>query len=91
MWRHRSLAVIVANLILFASQARGPVHRVGVLGTMEVPKSKEALLTGLRERGYAAGENLQIEYRCSQARTEQISALVASRTYIFSNTAQVIR
>jgi len=35
MWWHRSLAVIVASLILFASQAWGqqPVHRVGVPGS----------------------------------------------------------
>ena len=37
----------------------------------------QALLEGLRERGYVVGRNLQIEYRYSQGRTEQIPALVA--------------
>ena len=43
----------------------------------ESPEQTQALLEGLRERGYVAGRNLQIEYRYSQGRTEQIPALVA--------------
>ena len=79
MRRHRALAVIAASLILFASQAGGqqPVHRVGVLADTENPEVMQAWLEGLRERGYVVGRNLQIEYRYSQARTEQIPALVA--------------
>jgi putative ABC transport system substrate-binding protein len=75
----RALAVIGASLILFASQARGqqPVHRVGVLASTETPEQTQALLEGLRERGYVVGGNLQIEYRYSQGRNEQIPALVA--------------
>src|ERR1700730_14635225 len=74
-----ALAVIAACLILFASQAGGqqPVHRVGVLGLTEDPEMPQAFLEELRERGYVVGRNLQIEYRYSQARTEQIPALVA--------------
>src|SRR5438034_2466294 len=79
MRRHRALAVIATCLILFASQAGGqqPVHRIGVLGVTENPEVTQALLEGLRERGYVVGGNLQIEYRYSQGRTEQIPALVA--------------
>jgi putative ABC transport system substrate-binding protein len=79
MRRHRAFAVIAASSILFASQAGGqqPVHRVGVLTSIEVPENTQALLEGLRERGYVAGRTLQIEYRYSQGRTEQIPALVA--------------
>src|SRR5882672_4213945 len=75
----RALAVIAASLILFASQARGqqPVHRIGVLEGTEDPENSQAFLEGLRERGYVVGRNLQIEYRYSQGRTEQIPALVA--------------
>jgi putative tryptophan/tyrosine transport system substrate-binding protein len=79
MRRHRALAMIAACLILFASQAGGqqPVHRVGVLGATESPENAQSWLEGLRERGYVVGGNLQIEYRYSQGRTEQIPALVA--------------
>src|SRR5438874_4663610 len=79
MRRHRALAMIAACLILCASQAGGqqPVHRIGVLKATEVPEQEQVLLEGLRERGYVAGRNLQIEYRFSQGRTEQIPSLVA--------------
>jgi ABC-type uncharacterized transport system substrate-binding protein len=75
----RALAVIAASLILFASQAGGqqPVHRVGVLAVTERLEMMEEWLEGLRERGYVVGGNLQIEYRYSEARTEQIPALAA--------------
>src|SRR5216684_8325800 len=79
MRRLRALAVIAASLVLFASQAAGqqPVHRVGVLANTETPEEMQAWLEGLRERGYVAGQNLQIEYRYSQAQSERIPALVA--------------
>ena len=79
MRRHRALAAIAASLILFVTQAGGqqPVHRIGVLSNIENPEMMQAWLEGLRERGYVAGGNLQIEYRYSQGRNEQIPALVA--------------
>src|SRR5215831_6815257 len=75
----RALVVIAASLILFVSQAEGqqPVHRVGVLAVTETPENTQDLLEGLRERGYELGRNLQIDYRYSQGRSEQITALVA--------------
>jgi putative ABC transport system substrate-binding protein len=79
MRRRRALAAMAASVILFASQARGqePVHRVGYLGNIETPEGHQAWLEGLHERGYVVGRNLQVEYRYSQARTEEIPALVA--------------
>jgi putative tryptophan/tyrosine transport system substrate-binding protein len=79
MRRHRALAVIAASWLLFASQARGeePVHRIGVLAVTEETGAMQALLEGLRERGYVVGRNLQIEHRYSQGRNEQIPTLVA--------------
>jgi putative ABC transport system substrate-binding protein len=79
MRRHRAVAVIAASLILFASQAGGqqPVHRIGVLMLAENPENQQAFVEGLRARSYVAGQNLQIDYRYSQAQTEQIPTLVA--------------
>ena len=79
MRRRRTLVVIAMCLILFTSQAEGqqPVHRVGVLWVTENPEGERGLVEGLRERGYVVGQNLQIEYRYSQGRTEQIPTLVA--------------
>jgi putative ABC transport system substrate-binding protein len=79
MRRHCALAMSAASLILFASQAGGqqPVHRIGVLLNTENPEANQAWLDGLRERGYVAGGNLQIQYRYSRAQPEQIPGLVA--------------
>jgi putative ABC transport system substrate-binding protein len=60
-----------------ASRGQQPVHRIGVLTVTENPEMMQAWLEGLRERGYVVGRNLQIKYRYSQGRTEQIPALVA--------------
>jgi putative ABC transport system substrate-binding protein len=48
-----------------------------ISGTTPVPEQREGWLEGLREHGYVEGQNLQIEYRYSRARTEQIPTLVA--------------
>jgi putative ABC transport system substrate-binding protein len=76
--RFRNLAALAASFVLFASQpwAQQPVHRVGVLDSIEVSESKKALLEGLRERGYVVGQNLLVEYRYSQARTDRLAAIV---------------
>jgi putative tryptophan/tyrosine transport system substrate-binding protein len=78
MWRHRSLAVIAASLILFASQAGAEkqLHRIGYLGNIPDPKIIQAWLQGLHEHGYVEGQNLQIEYRWVQGE-KQVPALIA--------------
>jgi len=79
MWRHHSLVVIVASLILFASQAgtQESMHRVAVLANMWFPELLQGWLEGLREHGYVDGQNLQIEYRDFQGRADRIPALLA--------------
>jgi putative ABC transport system substrate-binding protein len=67
----------VLDPVCVASRGQQPVHRIGVLSVIENPEMMQAWLEGLRERGYVVGRNLQIEYRYSQGRTEQIPALVA--------------
>jgi putative ABC transport system substrate-binding protein len=78
MLRRLVLAAAV-GLALSASNAGAdePVHRVGVLMATETPERTRALLEGLGERGYVVGRNLQVEYRYSQGRNEQIPALLA--------------
>jgi putative ABC transport system substrate-binding protein len=78
MLRRLMLAAMVTGLVLFASAcgAEEAVHRIGVLIATESPETAQALLEGLGERGYVVGSNLQIDYRYSQGRTEQIPALV---------------
>src|SRR5271170_8497628 len=78
MWGHRSLAVIAASLILFASQAGAEqqLHRIGYLGNIPDPKIIQAWLQGLHEHGYVEGQNLQIEYRWVRG-SKQVPALIA--------------
>jgi putative ABC transport system substrate-binding protein len=79
MRRHRALVAIATILLLVASQAGGQqaVHRIGYLGNTPVPKMRQAWLQGLHEHGYVEGQNLQIEYRFFQGRSEQVPALIA--------------
>jgi ABC-type uncharacterized transport system substrate-binding protein len=75
----RLVLAAAVGLALSASNAGADeqVHRVGVLMATEIPERTQALQEGLGERGYVVGRNLQVEYRYSQGRNEQIPALVA--------------
>src|SRR6476660_9416106 len=65
-----------------AARAQQParVYRVGILETIPADRNKanfDALLRGLRERGYIQGQNLQIEYRSADGHGDRFPALVA--------------
>jgi hypothetical protein len=77
MLRRLDLAAAIAAVVLVAppAGADNPVHRIAVLSNSETPEVMQSWLEGLRERGYVVGQNLQIEYRYSQAQTERIPAL----------------
>jgi putative ABC transport system substrate-binding protein len=79
MRRYRAFAAIAVILLLSASPALGqqPVHRIGYLGNTPVPETRQAWLQGLHEHGYVEGQNLQIEYRYTQGRSERAPALIA--------------
>jgi putative ABC transport system substrate-binding protein len=79
MFRLRRLSVFAASLILFALQAlaQQAVHRVGVLGSTENLELTQAFLEGLREGGYVAGQDLQIEFRHFQGQHDRMPALLA--------------
>jgi putative ABC transport system substrate-binding protein len=79
MRRRCLLSVLAASAVLLASQAVAQelVRRVGVFRPTENPESTKVWLEGLRERGYVVGQNLQVEYRYFQGRSERIDALAA--------------
>src|SRR5262245_63717172 len=71
------LSLLIAPLTA-AAQSPGTVYRIGVLST-ESPLAHlwEALLDGLRERGYSEGQNLVFERRFSQGQAERFPELAA--------------
>jgi putative tryptophan/tyrosine transport system substrate-binding protein len=69
------VSALVAPLGSFA-QGQRKVWRVGVLDTTSTNAAYlEALRKGLHELGYVEGENLVIEYRSADGRTERLAEL----------------
>jgi hypothetical protein len=62
------------------AQPAGTVYRVGFLGTVVNPQTTQfisAFTHGLREHGYIDGQNLRIERRYSEGKTERFPDLIA--------------
>src|SRR2546425_5277991 len=72
-----AFGLLVAPLPATA-QPPGKVYRIGYLGTDPPPAHLwEALLDGLRERGYSEGRNLVFERRFSEGKAERFPELAA--------------
>jgi putative tryptophan/tyrosine transport system substrate-binding protein len=72
-----ALALLVAPLAAEA-QPSGKVYRIGYLGTTPPPAHLwDALLEGLRERGYIEGRNLVFERRVSEGQAERFPEFAA--------------
>ena len=74
------LALVAAPVA--RAQAKGKVHRIGVLLTTSrtFPATAHlvrAFYEGMRERGYVEGKNLVIEWRGAEAKLERLPALAA--------------
>jgi len=72
-----TLSLLAAPLAAEAQQS-GKVYRIGFLSTDPLPAPLwEALLDGLRERGYSEGQNLVFERRFSEGHAERFPELAA--------------
>jgi putative tryptophan/tyrosine transport system substrate-binding protein len=69
-------AVLAAPLAAQAQQA-GKVYRLGVLTLVSAATYEEAFLQGLKERGYIEGQNVEIEWRRAEGKSERLSELAA--------------
>jgi putative tryptophan/tyrosine transport system substrate-binding protein len=84
MWYSAVGCIMMLTLSLLAAplaaeaQPSGQVYRIGVLST-DPPRAHlwEALLEGLRERGYSEGRNLVFERRFSEGQAERFPELAA--------------
>src|SRR5262245_15930818 len=78
----RSIVTLLMSLLAVplaaAAQPSGQVYRIGFLSTAPLPAHLwEALLDGLRERGYREGRNLVFERRFSEGHAERFPELAA--------------
>jgi len=70
--------VALAVPLAAAAQPLGKVYRIGFLSTDPPPAPRwDALLDGLRERGYLEGQNLVFERRFSEGNAERFPELAA--------------
>src|SRR5262245_32486385 len=73
-----TLTLSLAVPLAAAAQPPGKVYRIGYLGTNPPPPDWwDALLDGLRERGYSEGRNLVFERRFSEGNAERFPKLAA--------------
>src|SRR2546428_2276038 len=77
-----SIILLLLSLLAvpLAAEAQPPdkVYRIGYLDTTPMPAHLwEALLDGLRERGYSEGRNLVFERRFSEGNAERFPELAA--------------
>ena len=84
MWCSAVGCIMMLTLSLLAAplateaQPPGQVYRIGYLDTTPPPAPRwEALLDGLRERGYSEGRNLVFERRFSEGQAERFPELAA--------------
>jgi len=73
-----TLTLSLAVPLAAAAQPPGKVYRIGYLGTNPPPADWwDALLDGLRQRGYSEGRNLVFERRFSEGNAERFPELAA--------------
>jgi putative ABC transport system substrate-binding protein len=61
--------------LCLSAQAQQKVRRIGFLSPTSDDSRVEAFRQGLRELGYAEGQNISIEYRWADGKFEQLSDL----------------
>jgi len=74
------VAMLFVLCFLVQAQQQGKIPRIGYLtlasSSSNLPR-REAFREGLRHLGYIEGQNINIEYRYADSRTERLSELVA--------------
>ena len=73
------LAAIVVALALspWAFAQSGKVYRIGVLTLVSAPEFEEVFRQSLKDRGYVEGQNLVLEWRRAEGKTERLADLAA--------------
>ena len=80
-----SATSIAALAAVDAYAQTGRIYRVGVLETVSADRNRDnldALLRGLRERGYVEGQNLRVEYRSADGRADRFLDLATELVHL---------
>jgi putative ABC transport system substrate-binding protein len=84
LWISQAVAALCAMLVVFClpaeAQPAKKVHRIGYLTVGSASSSaplRAALLDGLRQLGYIENQDIFIEYRYADGRTERVADLAA--------------
>src|SRR5438067_3649513 len=88
--RRRFISLVGAAPIVGAASAGvyaqgGRVYRIGILETIPADRNHanlDALLRGLRDRGYVEGQNLRVEYRSADGRAERFLDLATELVHL---------
>jgi ABC-type uncharacterized transport system substrate-binding protein len=88
--RRRFISLVCASSIIGRAPAEVHaqavrVYRVGILETVSADRNRDnldALLRGLRERGYVEGQNLRIEYRSADGRADRFLDLATELVHL---------
>ena len=76
------LGAALAAPLAAKAQQMGRLYRIGILGNVSIAEPYGASLLGvfvqgLRELGYAGGQNISLEYVSSEGKYERLPALAA--------------
>jgi putative ABC transport system substrate-binding protein len=88
--RRRFISFVSASSVIGLGPGKvhaqaGRVYRVGILETVSADRNRDnldALLRGLRERGYVEGQNLRIEYRSADGRADRFLDLATELVHL---------
>jgi putative ABC transport system substrate-binding protein len=79
--RRRFIELIAGGLLAVPlaaeGQQAGKVYRVGVLTLVSVPALEEVFRQSLKERGYVEGQNIALEWRWAEGKTDRLVDLAA--------------
>jgi putative tryptophan/tyrosine transport system substrate-binding protein len=78
-------AAIVAHTGTGARAQASRIYRIGILETVSADRNRDnmdALLRGLRERGYVEGQNLRVEYRSADGRADRFLDLATELVHL---------
>src|SRR5438477_7804727 len=71
-----TFGLLVAPLVAEAQQQAGKVPRIGVLTSNPMTAAlQEAFRQGLRDHAYVEGQNIRVEWRAAEGRTDRAKAL----------------